>query len=201
MDELIGRLIEYISIWGYPAISLALLLANVGMPIPSEVTLGFAGFLVFTGQLNFAPVIISGITGELMGACLAYAIGYYGGTAFIEKYGHVFGITFRKIEKRRFLLERYGALTIFFGRLLPVVRGVIAIPAGFIKLDFWVFFLFTGFSSVIWVVLLVYMGQMLGENWRQVDDIGYGLAKAILIMLVLGIIAYLHRKKKVRGFR
>lgn len=200
MDDFISTSLNYISVWGYPAITLALLLANIGVPLPSEITLGFAGFLVSCGRLNFAPVIIAGIAGELLGACLAYGIGYYGGLSLIENYGRMFGLTVGKMERTRVWFSKYGAATLYFGRLLPVVRGVISIPAGFIRLDFWTFFLYTGFSSATWVVLLVYMGQLLGENWRQVDAIGYGLGKAIIILALIGLLAFLYRKKKSRRF-
>lgn len=199
MGELLNSVIGYISVWGYPALILALLLANVGVPMPSEIILGFAGFLVFCGQLNFAPVVVSGIVGELLGACLAYAIGYYGGTAFLLKYGRFLGLSVYQLERRRHWLDKYGAATIFFGRLLPVARGLIALPAGFIRIDFWVFFLCTGFSSVIWVVVLIYMGQLLGEGWRQVDAVGHGLGKAVVIVVLLAGVAYLYRKKRLRG--
>ncbi len=200
MNELISTSIYYISLWGYPALSFALLLANIGIPIPSEIVLGFAGFLVAGGRLTFAAVIIAGIIGELVGACLAYAIGYYGGLNFIENYGRMVGLTVGKMERSRRWFAKYGAVAIFLGRLLPVIRGVIALPAGFIRLDFWTFFLYTGFSSAVWVVLLVYMGQLLGENWRQVDSIGYGVGKAIVLMALIALLAFLYRKKRTKRY-
>nr|WP_173812782.1 DedA family protein [Dendrosporobacter quercicolus]NSL48099.1 DedA family protein [Dendrosporobacter quercicolus DSM 1736]SDM05276.1 membrane protein DedA, SNARE-associated domain [Dendrosporobacter quercicolus] len=201
MEEFSKLMIAYIAAWGYPALVLALMLANIGVPVPSEITLGFAGFLVFGGQLEFAPVIVSGIIGEVLGACLAYGLGYYGGTAFLVKYGRLLGLSFATLERRRHWLNKYGAATIFFGRLLPVARGLIALPAGFIRIDFWLFFLCTGFSSVIWVVVLVYMGQLLGESWREVDAVGYGMGKAVFILVLLAAAAFLYRKRRLRGFQ
>jgi len=200
VEGLIDSFTGYIAVWGYPVICIGLMLANVGVPLPSEITLGFAGYLVCTGRLNFAPVIVSGLVGELIGASLAYAIGYYGGTAFIAKYGRLFSLSLAKIDRSRRLYEKYGAAAIFLGRLLPIVRGVIAIPAGFLRVDFGTFFLATGFSSAVWVVVLVYMGQLFGENWRQVNQVGHGIGKVVLISVVLAVIGYVLRKKRLRRY-
>lgn len=196
MEQMTLWLIALMAHWGYPVIGMSLLLTNVGVPVPSELILGFAGYLVFAGQLQFAAVIMAALIGEITGACLAYALGYYGGTTFILRYGRMLAFSRRKLETSRRLFRKYGMPAIFFGRLLPVARGLIAIPAGFMKLDFTVFFLCTGFSSVIWVVVLVYMGQMFGENWRQVGEVGRSLGKTVFVLVLFGVGAYLLRRRR-----
>lgn len=175
-----AQLLEHLALWieeiiqtiGYPGVAIVMFAENVFPPIPSELIMPFAGFLVGRGEFNFVGVWIAGIIGSVLGAMILYYIGMWAGDAvvrrFLRRYGHLFTISEKEYDRALKFFERYGDAIVFFGRLIPLVRSIISIPAGANRMPLPKFVLFTALGSAIWSGALAYAGMMLGEHWERV---------------------------------
>lgn len=200
MESLVQGLIYYIDIWGYTAIFLGTLLASACIPLPSEIILGFGGYLVYISRLNFEYTIAVGIIGELLGSLISYSIGFYGGPTVVDRYGKYIFLSHKKMSMAQQWFEQYGIIVVFVGRLLPVIRGVIALPAGFGQVNFKKFVVFIFFSSAVWATVLVYTGIKLGENWRLISSYGHAVAVgATVILIIAAVIFYVFKVQKQQG--
>jgi len=164
---------DSVSTLGYPAVFLLMLVESALIPIPSEVTMPFAGFLVGLGKLNFWLVVLAGGVGNLVGSLLAYALGYWGQERFVrrlvKKYGKYLLITYEEVETAERWFRQRGELIAFTSRLLPVVRTFISLPAGFSQMNIFKFSLFSLAGSLIWSAILAYLGVLMGENWNILE--------------------------------
>lgn len=164
--EWLGSLIiSAIDYTGYAGVFLLMLLESVNIPVPSEITMPFAGYLTSSGHLNFYWVVFFGAFGNLIGSLVAYYIGYFGGRSFVEKYGKYIFIHQQDVELAERMFAKHGKAIVFFSRLLPVVRTFISTPAGIAKMNIWQFSIYTFTGSLIWSTLLTYVGFVAGENW------------------------------------
>lgn len=168
---LTGIIISVISSTGYIGIFLLMTAESALIPIPSEVTMTFAGYLASIGKFNLFTVIFVGAFANLVGSWLAYWLGYWGERTIvlnvIKKYGKYILISEHEFEKSEKWYRKYGEAITFFSRILPVVRTFISLPAGIAKMNFWRFTLFTFVGSLIWSALLAYIGFALGKNWNS----------------------------------
>lgn len=197
METFFQIITDYIAIWGYIAIVIGMALESACIPVPSEIIFGFAGFLVYSGQLEFTRTVIAGVSGGLLGSVIAYFAGYYGGRPFIEKYGRYVFISRRHIDTAQEWFDRYGIKATFFSRMLPVVRTFISLPAGFAHVHFGKFVVYTLLGSIPWTILLIYAGMLLGENWPRLHELGQ--TAGVVVVLVLAIAAgyyYIKRRKQ-----
>ncbi len=162
---------------GYVGVLLAMAIESAMIPLPSELILPYAGFLVsdpsqiepLTGQpWNFWIVVIAATIGNTLGSLVAYAIGAYGGRPFLERYGKYLLIRPHEIELADSFFARHGAATVFIGRLLPIVRTFISFPAGVARMRISTFIIFSTAGAFIWSCLLVYAGTVLGANWEDI---------------------------------
>jgi membrane protein DedA with SNARE-associated domain len=165
---------------GYAGVFVAMMIESAMIPLPSELILPYAGFLVsdptkiepITGQpWNFWIVVIVATLGNTVGSLIAYAIGAYGGRPFLERYGRYLLIRQHEIEAADRFFERFGAATVFFGRLLPIVRTFISFPAGVTRMPLGKFVLFSTMGALPWSIALVWAGVQLGSNWATIRDI------------------------------
>jgi len=175
-----AQLLERLALWieeiiqtiGYPGIAFVMFAENVFPPIPSELIMPFAGFLVGRGEFNFVGVWIAGVVGSVLGAIILYYIGMWAGDkvvrTFLRRYGYLFTISEKEYDRALNFFTRYGDAIVFFGRLIPLIRSIISIPAGANRMPLPKFILFTTLGSAIWSGALAYAGMMLGENWEQV---------------------------------
>lgn len=174
--------------WGLPAVFALMLLESACIPIPSEATMPFAGFAVSEGHLSLLGIVVAGVAGNLVGSWIAYAVGYWGGPPFVEHYGRYVLLRPRHLETSRRWFDRWGAPVVFFGRLVPVVRTFISLPAGFARMAFWKFTLFTVLGCLPWVLLLGYLGEKLGSNWGKVRPYlhyaDYAVVAAVIALIV-----------------
>ncbi len=138
------------------------------LPIPSEIVLPFAGFLVYSGQMTFFSAIVIAILGQLFGSIISYSIGHYGGRPAILKYGEYLHLSEKKFARVDNWFKKYGSATIFFGRLLPVVRTVISFPAGIAKMNFRKFLFYSILGIIPWTIIFIYFGYILGERWQAI---------------------------------
>jgi membrane protein DedA with SNARE-associated domain len=195
MEQLFQGVTIYIQSWGYPAILLGMALESANIPIPSELIFGFAGYLVYLGQLDFNLAVIYGVIGGLLGSAISYSVGYYGGPPFVYKYGKYVLLSERKIHLAQDWFDRYGLKAAFFARLLPVVRTFISLPAGFAKVNFPKFMFYTLIGSVPWTIVLIYAGMSLGENWHILSAYGHE-ASLITVAVIIVIVLYYIRKNR-----
>jgi membrane protein DedA with SNARE-associated domain len=165
------------------------------VPIPSEVVMPFAGFLAWSGKLDLFLVIICGTVGNLLGSVALYVLGSGPGFSLVKKYGRYLFIDEGDIKKACVLFWKYGGLIVFVGRIMPAIRTVISLPAGFAKMDIRKFITYTFIGSVPWNVFLAYLGWLLGENWAMIEKYTRILDYAIVTIMILLIASYIIYKK------
>lgn len=182
-----------ISSAGYPGIIFLMLSESAGIPAPSEIIMPFSGFLIYSGQFNFWSVALAGTVGNLFGSIVAYWLGYVGGRPFIQKYGQYILLSEHDLALSEKFFAKRGNLTVFVGRLLPVIRTYISFPAGIAKMNFWWFCVYTVLGAFPWCVMLTYVGVRLGEHWAKIKEYTRGLDLLIVIVLALGILWWSRR--------
>jgi membrane protein DedA with SNARE-associated domain len=162
---LAGFIIWVISSAGYLGILLLMAIESACIPLPSEVIMPFSGYLVYTGRFNLWWVATVGALGCNLGSALAYAVGYHGGRPLVEKYGAYLLLSRKELELTDRFFERYGSATVFFSRLLPVIRTFIALPAGVARMPQLRFHIYTFVGSWPWCLGLAWVGFKLGARW------------------------------------
>ncbi|MFA6215752.1 MAG: DedA family protein [Patescibacteria group bacterium] len=199
IDFLTNLVIQIIGIIGYAGIFLLMLAESGGVPMPSEVIMPFSGFLVEAGKMNFWTVVLIGTLGNLAGSLLAYWIGKAGGRPLIEKWGKYILISKHDLDLADHWFGRWGNLTVFFGRLLPVVRTYISFPAGIAKMDLKKFSFYTFIGALPWCILFTWLGVKMGANWDLVRQKLHNFDLAILVLVILIIALYVWRHLKNRN--
>jgi membrane protein DedA with SNARE-associated domain len=181
-----------ISSGGYAGVSLLMAIESACIPLPSEIIMPFAGYLVFKGQFSLWVVAIAGAIGCNLGSIPAYWVGAKGGRPLIERYGKYVLLSHHDLDLSTNFFNKYGSITVFLARLLPVVRTFIALPAGIAKMPLWRFHIYTFAGSLPWCFLLAYAGQRLGEAWHT-DPRFHALFHRfhmVVVLLLLAGIAY-----------
>lgn len=162
-------IISVISTMGYGGIVLLMAIESACVPLPSEIIMPFAGFLVFKGELTLSLVALAGAIGCVIGSIPAYYVGMYGGRPLAEKYGKYILLSKNDLDTADKLFIKYGEIIIFIARLLPAVRTFIAFPAGVARMNMSKFIIYTFIGSLIWCWLLAYAGMKLGERWESLE--------------------------------
>ena len=180
-------LLQLMESYGYIAMFFAMAAENANIPIPSEVILGFAGFLISQGVFEFMPTFIIACLAGIFGSVVSYFLGLYGGRPLLLKYGKYIFFNEHKFELAEKMFNKYGGAAVFFGRLLPGVRTFISFPAGMARYPMSHFVVWTVLGTIPWTILLVYLGKVLGENWK--DLIEYNHEFLIIMVAVFAIIA------------
>ena len=184
---------------GYLGVAIWVAIESVVIPIPSELVLPFAGFLVgagdaiepLTGQpWSYWLVVTAGTLGATVGALIAYAIGLYGGRPIVDRWGRYLGITHADLDRAESFFARYGEAASFFGRLVPVVRSLVSFAAGLSRMPLPKFILFTVLGSLPFTAVLVFAGLQLGANWESVGPVLKRFEYAILALLAVIVIAW-----------
>jgi len=188
--------INTISTTGYAGVFILMALESACIPIPSEVIMPFSGFLVWEGQFVLWQVVLWGAAGNLFGSIIAYMIGYFGGRKAIEKYGKHILISAHDLDLADNWFKKYGQATVFFSRLLPVVRTFISLPAGIARMDFKKFCLYTFLGSLPWSFFLTYAGLIAGENWDSLKIYFHKFDLVIGGIIIVGVIWWVRRHFK-----
>ena len=204
MSELIhslsGLLTSFISTYGYVAVFLLMTAESALIPIPSEITMVFAGFLSGLGIMNIWMVIFLGALGNLVGSLLAFWLGRKMGEEWIRvairKWGKWILIHEKDFDKALVWFEKYGQGITFGSRLLPIVRTFISLPAGIAKMDGKKFAIYTFVGSFIWSGILAYAGLKLGQNWQAVEPFFRQFQYVIIGLFVLGAAFYVYKHLK-----
>ncbi|MGZ4174564.1 MAG: DedA family protein [Solirubrobacteraceae bacterium] len=184
---------------GLAGIFVLMLLESACIPIPSEVTMLFAGFNVANGHYSLLAITVAGVLGNIVGSWIAYAIGYYGRIELLEKHGKFLHISPRQLQRADRWFERYGDPTVLFTRLLPIVRTFISLPAGVARMPFWRFTALTALGCIPWVFALGLVGRLTKSHWKDVKD---GLAYVdylVVAAIILGIIYLVIRRRRGPG--
>ncbi|MDR7240357.1 DedA family protein [Neobacillus drentensis] len=193
MTDFINSILEFLSQLGYFGIALGLMIEI----IPSEIVLGYGGYMISQGHLNFTGSVIAGTIGGTIAQLFLYWAGYYGGRPFLEKYGKYVLIKKHHIDIAEQWFEKYGAGVIFSARFIPVVRHAISIPAGIAKMSATKFTLYTVAAIIPWTILFLYLGKVLGSNWANIKEYAQPyVMPAIIGAIVLGAIYFLVKKTK-----
>lgn len=190
--------VSFIGFFGYAGVFVLMLLESCGIPIPSEIIMPFSGYLVTLGRLSFWPVVFIGALGNLAGSLAAYWIGSRGGRPLIEKYGRYMLISGHDLDRADRWFSRYGNATVFFGRLLPVVRTYISFPAGVAKMDLKTFSLYTFAGALPWSVLFTWLGLALGSRWDSIRERLHNFDLAIGLILIGAVLWYIWQHRKPR---
>lgn len=188
--------------YGYTGIFFLILLENIFPPIPSEIVLTVGGFMTTTTKLNIAGVIAASTAGSVAGAVILYYLGRWLSVerleGIVEKYGKWLRLKKQDLHKADAWFDRYGVWTVFFGRLIPVVRSLISIPAGMSGMKVKWFLLFTIAGTLIWNTILVIIGAAVGENREAIMEQMEVYSNIVYILLAVGaagILWYLFRKR------
>lgn len=199
-------LVELLSAWvmwtisalGYAGIFFMMMMESMVLPLPSELVLPFTGFLVYAGRFGMIEATIAATLGSVAGSLLMYWIGMKFGCVFVEKYGKYFLLNIRHLDMTHRFFEKYGSMTIFAARLIPVVRHFISLPAGAAKMNMKKFIAFTAAGAFLWNFFLIYVGYKLREQWSLILNYAQ-LLDIIIVLAIICFIAYLiieHRKNR-----
>ena len=184
--------------WGLPAVFVLMLLESACIPIPSEATMLFAGFNVANGEYSLFAAVAVGSVANLVGSWVAYAVGYFGRVEVLERHGRKLPVRPSHLAWADRWFERYGDATVFFTRMLPIIRTFISLPAGVARMPFWRFSILTLAGCVPWVLMLTYIGVKAGDNWVRWKDSLHYVDYAVAAAIVLGI-AYLLVRRRPGG--
>lgn len=184
--EIANGIMITISHLGHGGIILSMAIESACIPLPSEIIMPFSGYLVSQGRFTLGAVTLSGALGNLIGSLAAYYAGARWGRPCIERYGKFFLISPRDLDLADQWFVKYGEATVFFSRLLPVIRTFISFPAGVAKMNIVRFCFYTFLGAVPWSFALAYVGLALGENWHQIHPYLHNLDLLIGVFL-LGI--------------
>jgi len=193
---LIARIIEILSAFivatisalGYAGVILLMAIESACIPLPSEIIMPFAGYLVYTGRFNLWAVGVAGAFGCVIGSLVAYWVGMYGGRPFIEKYGRYLLVSRHDLDLADRWFARYGEIIVFASRLLPVIRTFIAFPAGVARMNLTRFVIYTFAGSLPWCLGLAYVGQLLGEQWDKNDTLKSWFHRFDFVIGIIGVI-------------
>ncbi len=179
---------------GYLGVFLAMAIESACIPLPSEIILPLAGWMVSRGDFDFWLASIAGTLGCTLGSAIAYWVGALGGRPLLLRYGRYVLISPHEIDTADRWFARYGEAAIFFSRLLPVVRTFISFPAGVVRMNFARFLLYTTLGSLPWSLALVYAGKLLGDNWLVVRHFLQQFDYVIILVVVALVVLFVYRR-------
>lgn len=201
MTWLGGAIITAISAGGYAGVAALMALESACIPIPSEIIMPFAGYLVSTGRFSLVLVATAGAVGCNIGSAVAFEVGARGGRPLVERWGAWLLINSSEIEWADRWFERRGSITVLIGRLLPVVRTFIALPAGIARMNRWRFHVYTFVGSWFWCFALAYIGMQLGGRWNSDPRLkawmhSFDVAILGVIVVAIGAFVWLRRRHR-----
>lgn len=196
------ELLEFLGQYGFAGIAIGLMIEV----IPSEIVLGYGGYLISAGKISFLMAFIAGIIGGTMAQLFLYWLGIYGGRPFFDRYGKYLLIQPKHLDAAEKWFDRHGTIVIFTARFIPVIRHAISIPAGIAKMPFYQFTIYTMAAMIPWTILFLFIGMELGAHWEQIGAVAGAYLKpiiAIALYVLLGyfllkylIVKYVSKKRK-----
>jgi membrane protein DedA with SNARE-associated domain len=200
--SLTGPLVDFatnvIGDLGLAGIFILMLLDSACIPTSSEAIMLFAGFKVADGRFTLVEIVVAGVAGNVFGSWIAYGLGYFGRIELVERHGKWLHITPRQLAWADRWFERYGGVTVFFSRMLPVIRTFISLPAGVAKMPFWRFTLLSTLGIIPWVLAWGILGRQVGDDWDSLQEKAHYADYAVLALLVAGIVYLVMRRRRSR---
>jgi membrane protein DedA with SNARE-associated domain len=201
-EKIVGALFIFIktliAATGYSGIAILMAIESACIPLPSELIMPFAGYLVFSGTMKLLWVATAGAIGCNLGSLVAYEIGAYGGRPLVERYGKWVLMGKHELDWADRFFARWGYLAVLIARMLPVVRTFIALPAGIARMPRLRFHVYTFLGSWPWCFFLAWVGMKMGENWRQIGKYLHKLDVVIVVIIAAGIIWFVRSRWKNR---
>lgn len=199
---LLYRLLEL----GYPGIVILMAMESSVLPVPAELVMPPAGYWVAKGEMNVVAAVASGVVGSLIGSLANYSLALWLGRGLVHRFGKYFLITEKSLERTERYFEAHGEISVLLGRMLPVVRHLISIPAGLARMSLPAFVGYTGVGAFLWCGILAWIGYFLGkqEDVLLCSEVGHYVSRALLIMLpvlglVVGIYVWRYRRRPTSG--
>src|SRR4051794_28085456 len=197
-DRLVDFATKVVGDLGIAGIFALMVPESACIPIPSEATMLFAGFNVSNGRFTLVAAVAAGVAANVIGSWIAYAIGYFGRVELLERHGNKLHIKKEHIEWADRWFVKHGEATVFFSRMLPIVRTFIPLPAGAARMPFWRFTTFTLLGCIPWVFLLAFVGKQAGDNWVKWKDSLHYVDYAVAALIVVGIVYLIVRSRRRR---
>jgi membrane protein DedA with SNARE-associated domain len=192
---LVNLAVNVIGDLGLFGVFVLMLAESACIPIPSEATMLFAGFNVANGHYPLWEPVAVGVAANVVGSWLAYGVGYYGRVDLLEKHGRVLHVKPQHLAWADRWFARHGEATVFFARMLPIIRTFISLPAGVARMPFWRFTAFTIAGCVPWVLALTFIGKQAGSNWRDWKHYFSYLDYVTLALIVVGVVYLVVRRR------
>lgn len=193
LNEIADWVTRVIESLGYVGVAFLVALENVFPPIPSEVVLPFAGFVASDGGATFVGMVLAATVGSLVGAWVLYGIAAWVGPVrlrrFVERFGRWFSVSVDDLEKAEGWFDRHSHLAVLICRCVPLIRSLVSIPAGFRRMPFGTFTLFTLIGSAVWNLGLVGAGYLLRDQWEEVEPV-MGIVQWVVIVVILGALGW-----------
>lgn len=198
-DKLVDFAVNVVGDLGLAGIFVLMTLESACIPVPSEATMLFAGFNVDKGEYSLFAAVGVGVLANLLGSWIAYAVGYYGRVDVLEKHGKKLHIKPEHLAWADRWFERYGDATVFFTRMLPIIRTFISLPAGVARMPFWRFTVLTLLGCIPWVFMLAFIGKQAGSNWEDWKDSLHYVDYAVAALIVIGAVWLFFRARRRRA--
>jgi membrane protein DedA with SNARE-associated domain len=198
MHLFLNWLVETIGHLGYAGILVLMFVESTFIPLPSELVIPPAGYLIAQNQMSWSGVILSGTIGSVLGALFNYAVAVYLGRPFILRYGKYFGISQAHFVKGEDFFRNHGNISMFIGRLILGVRHYISFPAGLCRMHIGKFCLYTAFGAGIWVLLLAYIGYFVGNNEHRIMEVSKQWSMYVIVACVMIVAVYIFRHRRKR---
>ncbi len=195
-----GFILFIITHLSYLGLIFLMAIESANIPLPSELIMPFAGFLVYQGKMNIHLAAFAGATGCVIGSVVSYYLGYYGGRPFLEKYGKYILLTRHDLDLGERLFAKHGDKIAFISRILPIIRTFISFPAGVVKMNIKKFLIYSFVGSLLWSYLLVFIGEKIGSHQDVIAAYFHKFDVLIGVILVFAVVAYIYRHvKQLRG--
>jgi membrane protein DedA with SNARE-associated domain len=198
VDPIVDFATDFIDAVGLFGVFFLMLLESACIPVPSEAIMLFAGFNVSEGEMTLLGITVAGVLGNLVGSWVAWAAGYYGRMELLEK-NRLIHINPKHLAQADRWFERHGDATVFFTRMLPIVRTFISLPAGAARMPFWRFTTLTLLGCIPWVFALGLLGREVGDNWEEWRDYLHYLDYPVALAIIAGAVWLFIRWRRDRG--
>ena len=197
-DPIVDVAVDFIDSVGLAGVFILMVLESACIPVPSEATMLFAGFNVSEGDMTLFGITAAGVLGNLIGSWIAYGVGYFGRIELLEK-NKLIHINPKHLAAADRWFERHGDATVFWTRMLPIIRTFISLPAGVARMPFWRFTLLTLAGCIPWVLALGLIGKSVGDQWTDWQDKLHYFDYLIAVLILIGAVYLLVRWRRNRG--
>jgi len=198
ITDLITLLVDAFAQLGYPGIFVLMVLESATLPVPSEVVLPLGGYLVYQGRLEFWSVVAVATLGSLIGTMIDYGIGYYLGRPAVLRYGRIVRFSHERLETTERWFNQHGTNVVLLARFVPLLRTLIAFPAGIVRMEPKRFLAYSAVGILVWDIALVYIGFLAGQNSARISSIleSYFLPLGLASIVIVAVVAYRSFRKK-----